>query len=198
MDKQGKELDGDDLLYVLIARSVSENNIEPHKGIVGTPMTNKSLELFLNKEGIEFHRTDVGDKYILRALKERNWILGGEPSGHIICLDHTTTGDALIASLKLLESLKGLNFDISKVLSSFNKLPQKLISFEVNDAHKVIMNSSVRSEVSNLEKKLGEKGRVLIRPSGTEDLIRVMVEASSKELADNFAEELAEYINKVA
>ena len=198
MDKQGKELDGDDLLYVLIARSVSENNIEPHKGIVGTLMTNKSLELFLNKEGIEFHRTDVGDKYILRALKERNWILGGEPSGHIICLDHTTTGDALIASLKLLESLKGLNFDISKVLSSFNKLPQKLISFEVNDAHKVIMNSSVRSEVSNLEKKLGEKGRVLIRPSGTEDLIRVMVEASSKELADNFAEELAEYINKVA
>ena len=91
-----------------------------------------------------------------------------------------------------------MNFDISKVLSSFNKLPQKLISFEVNDAHKVIMNSSVRSEVSNLEKKLGEKGRVLIRPSGTEDLIRVMVEASSKELADNFAEELAEYINKVA
>ena len=198
VDKQGKELDGDDLLYVLIARSVSENSIEPYKGIVGTLMTNKSLELFLNKEGIEFHRTDVGDKYILRALKERNWILGGEPSGHIICLDHTTTGDALIASLKLLESLKGLNFDISKVLSSFNKLPQKLISFEVNDAHKVIMNSSVRSEVSNLEKKLGEKGRVLIRPSGTEDLIRVMVEASSKELADNFAEELAEYINKVA
>ena len=107
VDKQGKELDGDDLLYVLIARSVSENSIEPYKGIVGTLMTNKSLELFLNKEGIEFHRTDVGDKYILRALKERNWILGGEPSGHIICLDHTTTGDALIASLKLLESLKG-------------------------------------------------------------------------------------------
>jgi len=198
VDKQGKELDGDDLLYVLISRSVSENNIEPYKGIVGTLMTNKSLELFLYKEGIEFYRTDVGDKYILRVLKERNWILGGEPSGHIICLDHTTTGDALIASLKILESLKSLNFDISKVLSNFSKLPQKLISFEVNNAQQVIMNSSVRSEVSNLERKLGEKGRVLIRPSGTEDLIRVMVEASSKELADNFAEELAQFIKKVA
>ena len=124
--------------------------------------------------------------------------MGGEPSGHIICLDQTTTGDALIASIKLLESLKEIEFDISKVLEGFNKLPQQLISFEVNDPHKILMNSEIRSELSKLEKKLGNEGRVLIRPSGTEDLLRVMVEASTKDLADDLAKELSEFIRKAA
>ena len=159
---------------------------------------NKYLENFLENKGIGFLRTDVGDKYILRDLREKNWILGGEPSGHIICLDQTTTGDALVASVKLLESLKGIDFDISKALEAFIKLPQQLISFEVNDPHQILMNSEVRSELSKLENKLGNEGRVLIRPSGTEDLLRVMVEASSKELADELAKELSEFIRKAA
>ena len=124
--------------------------------------------------------------------------MGGEPAGHIICLDQTTTGDALIASIKLLESLKDIDFDISKALENFIKLPQQLVSFEINDPHKVLMNSEIRSEVSKLEKKLGNEGRVLIRPSGTEDLLRVMVEASTKELADDLAKELSEFIRKAA
>ena len=198
VDRYGKILDGDDLLYTLISTNNSDPGKESYQGIVGTLMTNKSLELFLEKEGIGFVRTDVGDKYILRALRERSWILGGEPSGHIICLDQATTGDALIASLKLLKSLKSFDFDISKALENFTKLPQELISFEVNNPHKIIMNYEVRSEVSKLEKKLGNKGRVLIRPSGTEDLLRVMVEASTKELAEDLAKELSDFIRRAA
>ena len=198
VDRHGKILDGDDLLYTLISTNGSDPDKKSYQGIVGTLMTNKSLELFLEREGIEFLRTDVGDKYVLRALRERSWILGGEPSGHIICLDHATTGDALVASLKILKSLMSLDFDISKALENFTKLPQELISFEVNDPHRIIMNSEVRSEVSKLEKKLGNKGRVLIRPSGTEDLLRVMVEASTKELAEGLAKELSDFIRRAA
>ena len=198
VDRNGKILDGDDLLYALISMNISDPDKTPYQGIAGTLMTNKSLELFLEREGIQFLRTEVGDKYVLRALLERGWILGGEPSGHIICLDQTTTGDALIASVKVLKSLKSLDFDISKVLENFTKLPQELISFEVNNPHKIIMNSEVRSEVFKLEKKLGNKGRVLIRPSGTEDLLRVMVEASTKELAEGLALELSDFIRKAA
>ena len=198
VDRNGRILDGDDLLYTLISRNSIELQSNSYKGVVGTLMTNKSLENFLENQGIEFLRTDVGDKYVIRALRERSWILGGEPSGHIICLDKTTTGDALIASVKLLESLKNIDFDISRALENFTKLPQQLISFEVNHPHEILLNSEVRAEVSNLEKKLGKEGRVLIRPSGTEDLLRVMVEASSKELADELAKGLSEFIRKAA
>ena len=198
VDKKGRILDGDDLLYTLISRNTIEPQNKFHKGVVGTLMTNKSLENFLENQRIDFLRTDVGDKYVIRALMERNWILGGEPSGHIICLDKTTTGDALVASIKLLESLRDIDFDISKALEEFTKLPQQLISFEVDDPHKILMNSEVRSELYKLEKKLGKEGRVLIRPSGTEDLLRVMVEASTKELADDLAKELSEFIRKAA
>ena len=198
VNKNGQILDGDDLLYILISRSCLEPEKKNYEGIVGTLMTNKSLELFLERKGIEFYRTDVGDKYILRALKERNWVLGGEPSGHIICLDQTTTGDALIACIKFLKSLQGLDFDISKALENFTKLPQELISFEIDNPHQIILNSKVRSEVSKLEKRLGIEGRILIRPSGTEELIRVMVEASSKELARDLAKEITEFIRKAA
>jgi len=198
VDKKGRILDGDDLLYTLISRNTTEPQNKFYKGVVGTLMTNKSLENFLENQGIDFLRTDVGDKYVIRALMERNWILGGEPSGHIICLDKTTTGDALIASIKLLESLRDIDFDISKALEEFTKLPQQLISFEVEDPHKIMMNSEVRTELHKLEKKLGKEGRVLIRPSGTEDLLRVMIEASTKELADDLAKELSEFIRKAA
>ena len=150
IDKKGKILDGDDLLYTLISRNSIQLKDYFCKGVVGTLMTNKSLESFLEKQGINFLRTDVGDKYVIRALRERNWILGGEPSGHIICLDQTTTGDALIASIKLLESLKDIDFDISKALESFKKLPQQLISFEVKDPQKFLMNPEIRSDVSKL------------------------------------------------
>ncbi len=140
----------------------------------------------------------MGDKYVLRELIKRNLILGGEPSGHIICLDSTTTGDAIITSLKVLEATRELNFDLSKALLDFKKLPQELISLKVKDPQRVIMYSRIRSEVSKLEDKLGKEGRVLLRPSGTEDLIRVMVEANSEKLAKDLASELAQFIQQAA
>jgi len=197
VDNKGNVLDGDDLLYTLVSMNISKSKQE-YKGIVGTYMTNKSLELYLNEQNIGFSRADVGDKYILNQLKEKNWILGGEPSGHIICLDSTTTGDALIASLKILNCLKEIDFDINQSLSNFKKFPQELISLKVDNPQSIIMDNLVRSEVAKLEHKLGKKGRILLRPSGTEDLIRVMVEADSKEKAESLANQLAEYIKKAA
>ena len=197
IDNKGNVLDGDDLLYILVSRDVTKNP-QKYKGVVGTHMTNKSLEIFFNQEKIGFSRADVGDKFVLSKLLAKNWILGGEPSGHIICLDSTTTGDALIASLKVLDSLKEIDFDINKSLKGFRKFPQELLNLRVNNPQSVIMDKHVRFEVSKIEGKLGEKGRVLLRPSGTEDLIRVMVEADSKEIAKDFVDLLAEYIKKAA
>ena len=199
VDKNGKVLDGDDLLYTLVAAKYLDlNKHQNSTGVVGTLMTNKSLEIYLDKEGIDFCRTDVGDKYVLRELIRRKWTLGGEPSGHIICLDSTTTGAALIASLQVLSSIRDSNYDISKILKTFNKFPQELVSLNVSRPQTIIMNNKIRSEVSKLEKKLGTEGRVLLRPSGTEPLIRVMVEATSQNLAKDLAKELAEFIKKVA
>ncbi len=199
VDNKGKVLDGDDLLYTLISTNILDK--EERKsipGVVGTLMTNKSLEIFLNKSGINFCRTDVGDKFILRELIKRKWTLGGEPSGHIICLDSTTTGDALIASLRILSSISKFDFDISKILNNFDKFPQELVSLNVRSPQTVIMDRDVRTEVFKLEQKLGNKGRVLLRPSGTEPVIRIMVEATSKSLAKELANRLAELIKKAA
>ena len=199
IDKLGKIRDGDDLLYTLIATGLNNpREKEITKGVVGTLMTNKSLEIYLKKENIDFFRADVGDKYILRELIKRGWILGGEPSGHIICLDTATTGDALIAALRVLSSISKFDFDISSTLQNFNKLPQELVNLKVNSPQTIIMNNSIRSEVSKLEKRLGEEGRVLLRPSGTEPLLRVMVEAVSTNLAKELAGELADFIQKAA
>lgn len=199
IDKEGKILDGDDILYTLIsAKNSYPNKLQSPLGIVGTLMTNKSLEIYLDKEGIDFYRTDVGDKYVLRELIKRKLILGGEPSGHIICLDSTTTADALIASLQVLSSIKESNFDISKILKDFKKFPQELISLNVKSPQTIIMDEKIRSEVSKLEKRLGSHGRVLLRPSGTEPLVRVMVEATSKDLARDLAQGLAKFIRKAA
>ena len=135
---------------------------------------------------------------ILRELIKRKWTLGGEPSGHIICLDSTTTGDALIASLRILSSISKFDFDISKILNNFDKFPQELVSLNVRSPQTVIMDRDVRTEVFKLEQKLGNKGRVLLRPSGTEPVIRIMVEATSKSLAKELANRLAELIKKAA
>ena len=192
-------LDGDDLLYTLISTKKAYFDKQQNSlGVVGTLMTNKSLEIYLDREGINFYRADVGDKYVLRELIKRKLVLGGEPSGHIICLDSTTTADALIASLQVLSAIKKSNFDLSTILKNFKKFPQELISLNVSSPQTIIMNERIRSEVSKLEKKLGSNGRVLLRPSGTEPLVRVMVEATSKDLAKDLAQELAKFIRKAA
>ena len=187
----GKILDGDDLLYIL------SKDLNKESGVVGTLMTNKALELHFNQMNIEFCRSDVGDKYVLQKLLERNWTLGGETSGHIICLDATQTGDAIIAALKLLDSLKENSFDIDQSVEEFNKFPQTLINLSINNPNKIILNDKFWSEVTVIENKLGERGRVLIRPSGTEPLIRIMVESEKEKESEDCCNRLADLASKL-
>ena len=187
----GKILDGDDLLYIL------SKDINKESGVVGTLMTNKALELYFNQMNIEFCRSDVGDKYVLQKLLEQNWTLGGETSGHIICLDAAQTGDAIVAALKLLNSLKEVSFNVDESVQRFNKFPQTLINLSVNNANKIILNDKFWSEVTHIESKLKEKGRVLIRPSGTEPLIRIMVESENEKDSEDYANRLAGLASKL-
>ena len=198
VDSKGRILDGDDLLYTLILSNITRKKEEfLSTGVVGTLMTNKALEVFLKEQGVGFTRTDVGDKFVLEELKRKNWILGGEPSGHIICLDSTTTGDAIVAALSVLDSIKEFDFNIHKVLKPFKKFPQKLINLQIKSPQTVMMDTQVRQAVGDMESSLGSNGRVLIRPSGTEPLIRIMVEANNLELANNSALKLANLFSRL-
>ena len=191
VSKTGQILDGDDLLYIL------SKKITQGSGVVGTLMTNKALELFLQEKNIEFCRADVGDKYVLKRLLQEDWILGGEPSGHIICLDASQTGDAIIAALKLLNVIKDNEFNVDDSINGFHKFPQTLINLSVNDPNKIILNDKFWSEVTFIEKKLGKKGRVLIRPSGTEPLIRIMVESENESISEDLSNKLADLASKL-
>ena len=182
----GDILDGDDILYIL-----SQNLIEG-SGVIGTLMTNKALEIHFGENNIDFYRSDVGDKYVLQKLVEKKWLLGGEPSGHIICLDSAPTGDAIIAALKFLDAVKNDNFSIDKVLNNFKKFPQTLINLKVDNPNNIILSDKFWSEVTKIESILGNDGRVLIRPSGTEPLIRIMVESKDSSTSENLCNSLAE------
>ncbi len=191
VSKAGRVLDGDDLLYIL-SKQLNEDS-----GIVGTLMTNKALELHLEKENIRFNRADVGDKYVLQRLLDEGWLLGGEPSGHIICLDAAQTGDAIIAALKLLDALKHDKFNVDESVKEFKKFPQTLINLSVDNPNKIILNDKFWSEVTTIESRLKEKGRVLIRPSGTEPLIRIMVESENEKDSEDYSNRLADLASKL-
>ena len=186
VNSEGDILDGDDILYIL------SNNLKADSGVVGTLMTNKALEIYFEKNDIPFLRADVGDKYVLQRLLKESWVLGGEPSGHIICLDSAPTGDAIIAALNLLDATKDNNFSVKKSLEGFKKFPQTLINLKVNNPNKIIVSDKFWSEVTRIEKQLGQNGRVLIRPSGTEPLIRIMVESDKSGASHDFCNALAD------
>ncbi len=183
---EGTVLDGDDILYIL------SKDLSNESGVIGTLMTNKALELYFEEQGVNFSRADVGDKYVLNALVSNKWELGGEPSGHIICLDAAPTGDAIIAALKLLNAIKINDFSLEKSLEGFTRFPQTLINLKVDDPNKIILSDRFWSKVTQIEKTLGDQGRVLIRPSGTEPLIRLMVESTDTSISENFCNSLAE------
>ena len=186
VSSEGTVLDGDDILYIL------SNDLSSESGVIGTLMTNKALELYFEEQGINFSRADVGDKYVLNALVSNKWVLGGEPSGHIICLDSSPTGDAIIAALKLLNAIKINDFSLEKSLKGFTRFPQTLINLKVDDPNKIILSDRFWSKVTKIEKILGDQGRVLIRPSGTEPLIRLMVESNEPNISEDFCNSLAE------
>ncbi len=194
IDGQGNLRDGDDILFIL---ANSRKRSKTFSGnLVGTLMTNLGLEVALKNIDVKLRRTQVGDRYVLECLKKENWNLGGEPSGHIICLDKTTTGDGLIAALQVLVEIKNTERKLEELCYGLEKFPQKLLNITVKPeaVDGIINGSTLRDLVTSTESNLGEEGRVIIRPSGTEPLIRVMVEGKDEDKVTFHAESIAEAI----
>ena len=192
IDHLGLIVDGDQLVLV-IARALKEKN-QLKGGVVGTLMTNMAIERALQNLNIEFVRTDVGDRYVLETLLEKGWLIGGENSGHILTLDKHSTGDAIIASLQVLKSLRLLNQSLHEATKDSPLYPQVLINVETHKKIDLKNNKSIQDAIKNVEDSLSDMGRVLIRPSGTEPKIRVMVEGLDLKLVDNFAKLIAKAI----
>jgi phosphoglucosamine mutase len=180
-------LDGDDILYILA--SGNPNRIGPWSGIVGTVMSNLGLENALKNLGYEFERSDVGDTYVSQILASKGWSLGGEPSGHIICRDQVSTGDGTVAALKTISTLLMMQKSVTEVLKDFQRVPQIEISLNVHDKN-IINQEDIKNRIQKIKNDL-PFGRILVRPSGTESKIRIMVEAESEALANRYAKDLA-------
>ena len=189
VDHEGNVVDGDEMLFV-IACERRRRNIE-FGGVVGTKMSNLGMELALAKLEVPFARTAVGDRFVLREMQQRGWQLGGESSGHIICRDITTTGDGIVSALQALTAVALTDKSLKELRSAMQKFPQTMINVRLGQNHNVSASQSVRDAVSGVEAKLQGRGRVLLRPSGTEPVLRVMVEGEDADLVAQLARELA-------
>jgi phosphoglucosamine mutase len=196
IDHLGNIIDGDQLLLV-IARALKEKN-QLRGGVVGTLMTNMAIEKALKDLDIDFVRTHVGDRYVLETLLEKGWSIGGENSGHILTLDAHSTGDAIIASLQVLKSLRLLNQSLHEATKDAPLYPQILINIEMHKKIDLENNKSIQDVIKRVEEKLNNKGRVLLRPSGTEPKIRVMVEGENLEEVKTYANQIAEKVKEAA
>ena len=190
VDENGNILDGDDLLYILAF--ANPNRTGAWSGVVGTKMSNLGLEDGIKKLGYKFIRADVGDKYVSDMLTKKGWMLGGETSGHIICKDLVSTGDGTIAALKVISSLMLLEKKPSEVLANYTKIPQVNIAVPVKNKD-IINDKDLQSFIKKIESDL-TIGRVLVRPSGTEPKIRIMIEAAQQDVADKFAKDIESLI----
>ena len=189
VDHEGNVVDGDEMLFV-IACERRRRNIE-FGGVVGTKMSNLGMELALAKLEVPFARTAVGDRFVLREMQQRGWQLGGESSGHIICRDITTTGDGIVSALQALTAVSLTDKPLMELRSAMQKFPQTMINVRLGQNPNVSASQSVRDAVSGVEAKLQGRGRVLLRPSGTEPVLRVMVEGEDADLVAQLARELA-------
>ena len=192
VDHLGKIVDGDEILYV-IARDRRRQSIE-FGGVVGTAMSNLGLELALDALDVPFVRTPVGDRYVMKEMLDRDWYLGGENSGHIVCLSITSTGDGIISALQALAAIVNCEQPLSDLCSKMRKLPQSMVNIKVANVVDITQNKTVQSAVSDVESKLGKNGRVLLRPSGTEPVLRVMVEGEDIDVVDKLVVELSEVV----
>ena len=194
VDHKGEVVDGDELIYI-IAKSRQDAG-KMSGPVVGTLMTNLGMEYGLKTLGLELLRAKVGDRYVLEMLSEHNGILGGENSGHIICLDRTTTGDGIIAALQVMAEMHDSGRTLNELKSGMQKYPQVLVNVKTAKKMTSEAEAMIQKAVKSVEAKLGDKGRVLLRASGTEPLIRVMVEGEDASVVENFAQQLAEEVKK--
>jgi phosphoglucosamine mutase len=189
VDNRGRTYDGDQLVYIIAAHRAKRGELGG--GVVGTQMTNYGLEAAFAKRKIEFARAKVGDRYVLEILREKKWLIGGENSGHILCLDRHSTGDAIIAALEVLRALVEQDRTLAEAASDVRLLPQELINVRIDKASPWADKPAVKTALTHWEKSLEGRGRILLRPSGTEPVVRVMVEADDAGLAREGAEAIA-------
>ena len=192
VDHLGNKVDGDQILFIIAREALRSGQLKG--GVVGTLMSNMSLEIALKMLGVPFVRANVGDRYVLEKMVEHGWTLGGENSGHIIIADKNTTGDGIIASLAVLSAMVQHRLSLNELASAVRLFPQVLINVRFAGGANPLDSEAVKAVAADVEKRLEGKGRILLRKSGTEPLIRVMVECEDGALAKQCAEEIAEAV----
>jgi len=197
VDAEGKLYDGDQLLYLIAKQRQALGKMQG--GVVGTLMTNLAFEHAMQKLGIPFARAKVGDRYVMELLQQKGWQLGGENSGHIICLDKHSTGDGIVSALQVLHALRMKQQTLAEATHDLVMYPQILINVRVTGkASELLERTEVKTIATEAERSLNGKGRVLLRPSGTEPLVRVMVEGEDGILVKQWAERIATVVKNVA
>ena len=196
VDHTGVVLDGDDLLYIIATDLQERERLPEDSGVVGTLMSNYGLELALQERGIPMVRANVGDRYVMQELQERGWVIGGEGSGHMLCIQHHTTGDGIIAALQVLLALQRRGHTLAKERLAWKKLPQTLINVRYAGGADPLQHPEVVAACDRVTTELAGRGRVLLRKSGTEPLVRVMVEGEDKAVVLGYAQQLAEVVEQ--
>ncbi len=194
VDRDGSEVDGDELLYIIASQRHAAGTLQG--GVVGTLMTNLGVELALQGQGIEFERANVGDRYVMERLLNRDWLVGGEGSGHLVVRDCTSTGDGIVSALQVLLALSRAGKSLSDMRQGMTKLPQKMINVRVESRFDPFERDDISAAVKEAEERLGSNGRILLRASGTEPLIRVMAEGKDEAGITQVAEQLAIVVEK--
>ena len=192
VDSQGRLFNGDEVLFLMVSERLARGEKVP--GAVGTLMTNMAVEVALQAKGVEFIRAKVGDRYVLEELEKRGWLLGGEGSGHLLALDKHTTGDGLISALQVLQACVRSGKTLADLLADVTLFPQTLINVRLKPGQDYKSNDLLKTETTAIEAELGQTGRVLIRASGTEPLLRLMVEARDAQQALSCAQRLAKAV----
>ncbi len=197
VDSNGEVVDGDQLLFVIANSQKQQGRLKG--GVVGTLMSNFGMEKALAERDIPFVRAKVGDRYVMQELQERDWVIGGESSGHIICLDKTTTGDGLVSALQVLTQIKFMNKPLHELAAEMPMFPQTMINVRLPDgtnASDVVVMPAIRQAVEQVETELADSGRVLLRPSGTEPVIRVMVEGQDENQVANCCQQISQVVER--
>jgi len=195
VDQTGYLIDGDEIIYMIARDQRAQGKLSG--GVVGTLMSNLGLELALQELDVPFCRAKVGDRYVMEMLKERGWRLGGENSGHVIHLDHATTGDGIVAALQVLQAMIHQRCDLQTLRSGMRKFPQVLVNVRFTASQDPTLDADVLAEVARAESELAGRGRILLRKSGTEPLIRVMVEGEDAALVNSLAQRIADRVKLV-
>jgi phosphoglucosamine mutase len=194
-DAEGRLYDGDQLLYAIVKHRAGKERIA---GVAGTLMTNFALEQAFARLGVPFARARVGDRYVLELLREKGWLLGGENSGHLLCLDKHTTGDGIVSALQVLGAIRETRHTLARLTADLVMYPQVLVNVQVPKGFDWQKDRAIATAQAEAEKSLDGRGRVLLRPSGTEPLLRVMVEGEPRQLVEQAANSIAAAVRRAA